>query len=174
MRHCFCSNTDDHTKWSQKEEDKYHITYMWNLKYGTGEPTYKTGTDSQTWRTHLWLPRGRGDGGKDWETGICRSKLVYRAWINKVLLYSTWKHIWYPVVTAIFKLHNQQGPTVQHRELCSMLCGSPDGRGLWGRMDTCICMAESLHCPPETITTLSTGYTPIQNKKFLKDFYGHK
>ena len=25
-----------------------YITYMWNLKYGTNEPTYKTETDSQT------------------------------------------------------------------------------------------------------------------------------
>ena len=33
-------------------------------------------------------------------------------------------------------------------------------------MDTCIHMAESLHYSPETITTLLTGYTPIQNKKF--------
>ena len=31
------------------------------------------------------------------------------------------------------------------------------------RMDTCICMAESFHCSSETITTLLTGYTPIQN-----------
>ena len=29
-------------------------------------------------------------------------------------------------------------------------------------------MAESLHCPPETITTLLVGYTPIQNKNFKK------
>ena len=35
------------------------------------------------------------------------------------------------VHTAIFKMDNQQGPTVQHRELCSVLCGSLDGRG-WG------------------------------------------
>ena len=28
--------------------------------------------------------------------------------------------------------------------------------------------AESLCCPPETITTLSIGYTPIQNKKLKK------
>ena len=28
-------------------------------------------------------------------------------------------------------------------ELCSMLCGSLDGRGTWGRMYTCICVAES-------------------------------
>ena len=44
--------------------------------------------------------------------------------------------------TAILKMDNQQVPTVQHRELSSMLCGSQDGRGVWGRMDTCICMAE--------------------------------
>ena len=36
--------------------------------------------------------------------------------------------------------------------------GSLDGRGVWGRMDTCVCMTESLHCPPETITTLLIGY----------------
>ena len=35
-------------------------------------------------------------------------------------------------------------------------------------MGTCICMAESFDCLPETITTLLTGYTPIQNKKFIK------
>ena len=31
-----------------------------------------------------------------------------------------------------------------------------DGKEVWGRMDTCICMVESLHCSPET-TTLLTG-----------------
>ena len=30
-------------------------------------------------------------------------------------------------------------------------------------MDTYICMAESLHCSPEIMTTLLIGYTPIQN-----------
>ena len=70
-------------------------------------------------------------------------------------------------------MNNQQGPTVQHRELCSMLCGSLDGRGVWGRMDTCICMTESLHGLPETITTLLIGYTPIQNKK-KGDFFKKK
>ena len=39
-------------------------------------------------------------------------------------------------------------------ELCSMLCGSLDGRGVWGRMDTCMYMAESLCCSHETIRTL--------------------
>ena len=43
---------------------------------------------------------------------------------------------------------------------------SLNGRGLGGRIDTCICMAESLHCSSETIITLLIGYTPIKNKKF--------
>ena len=38
--------------------------------------------------------------------------------------------------------------------LHGMLCDSLDGRGVLGGMDTDICMAESLHCSPETITTL--------------------
>jgi len=32
---------------------------MWNIKYDTNEPIYKTETDSWTWRTDLWLLRGR-------------------------------------------------------------------------------------------------------------------
>ena len=57
---------------------------------------------------------------------------------------------------------------LQHMELCSVLCVRLDGRGVWGRMDTCICMAESLHCLPETITTLLISYTPIQNALGVK------
>ena len=36
------------------------------------------------------------------------------------------------VHTAVFKMDNQRGPTARHRELCSVLCGSLDGRGAWG------------------------------------------
>ena len=57
---------------------------------------------------------------------------------------------------------------LQHMELCSVFCVRLDGRGVWGRMDTCICMAESLRCLPETITTLLIGYTPIQNALGVK------
>ena len=64
---------------------------------------------------------------------------------------------------SLFKLDNQQKPTVQHMELCSMLCASLDGRGDWGRMETCICMVESLHCSPEMLTALLIGYTSIPN-----------
>ena len=41
---------------------------------------------------------------------------------------------------------------------------SLDGRGVWGRKDACVCVAESLHCPPETITALFINCTPAENK----------
>ena len=32
----------------EKKQTLYNITKMWNLKYGTGEPIYRTGTVPQT------------------------------------------------------------------------------------------------------------------------------
>ena len=40
-----------------------------------------------------------------------------------------------------------------------MSCSSLDAKGVCGRMDTCMCMAESLCSPPETITTLLISYS---------------
>ena len=60
--------------------------------------------------------------------------------------------------TATFNMDHQQGPAVQHRGLCSVLCGSLDVGVVEGRMDTCIRVAESLHCVPEAITTLLIGH----------------
>ena len=72
---------------------------------------------------------------------------------------------------AVFKMDNQQGPTVWHMVLCSMLYGSLYGRGFGGIIDTCICMAESLCCPPETITALLIGYTPIKILKITLQIF---
>ena len=44
----------------RERQISYDITYMWNLKYDTNELIYKTETDSQTWKTNLWLPKGKG------------------------------------------------------------------------------------------------------------------
>ena len=63
---------------SQTEKDKDHISdiaYMWNLKNGTNEPIYKTEIESQTWKTKLWLPRGKG--GINFKTGIDIYTLLY-------------------------------------------------------------------------------------------------
>ena len=51
-----------------------------------------------------------------------------------------------------------------------MLWGSLDGRGVWGRMYTRICMAESLHCSPETITTLLISYIVVQSLSCVQLF----
>ena len=60
-------------------------------------------------------------------------------------------------------MDNQQGPAVQHRELLNVMW-QPGWEGVEGEWIR-VCMAQSLCCPPETIT-LSIGYTPLQNKKF--------
>ena len=67
--------------------------------------------------------------------------LQYFKWItNKDLLYSTWNSAQCYVAGYM-------------------------GGGKQGRIDTCIFMAESSYCPPETIMTLLISYTPIQNLK---------
>ena len=66
-------------------------------------------------------------------------------------------------------MDGQQGPTVQHKELCSTLRGSLGRWGVWGRRGTCICVAQSLCCVPGTVETLAIGYTPKQNKKLKNE-----
>ena len=76
----------------RKEKDKYHaITYNWNIVYSINEPIYRKETNSWTWRTDLWLPRG---SGKDGELGVSRCRLLHLEWIsNEILLYSTGNYI---------------------------------------------------------------------------------
>ena len=79
----YCSNVDrprdDHTKWSKSERERQTpngITYKWNLRYDTNKLIYKTETHSQT-QNRLVVANGGGVGGKDWEFGISRCKLLY-------------------------------------------------------------------------------------------------
>ena len=49
----------------QLREEKYDTTYMRNLKKNdTRELIYKTEKNSQTQKTDLWLPKGRGAVGR--------------------------------------------------------------------------------------------------------------
>ena len=73
------------------------------------ELIYKT--DSRTWKTNFWLLGGRLRG-RD-------SKGVWDGHVH----------------TTILEMNNQQGPPVWRMELCSMLCGSLGGRGVWERVD---------------------------------------
>ena len=66
QNNAICSNMDgtraSHTKWSESERERqipYDITYVWNLIYAINEPTYRKETNSWTWTTDLWWPRGR-------------------------------------------------------------------------------------------------------------------
>ena len=72
---------DSHSKWSKSERERqllYDITYVWNLKYGTKEPIYKTETDSQWTLGTDYGCQGRGVRGWDglgvW--GVSRHKLL--------------------------------------------------------------------------------------------------
>ena len=54
--------------------------------------------------------------------------------------------------TAVFNMENQQGPVVQHRGLCSILCDNLyEKRTLKNEY---ICITEALCCTTETKTTL--------------------
>ena len=64
-------------------------------------------------------------------------------------------------------MDNQQGPTVEHRGLCSMFVAAWMEGEFWGRMGTCICIAESLYYSPELSHGLLISYSPIQNKKYI-------
>ena len=119
---------------SQTEEEKYpyDITYTRNPKRNYRTELTKQ-RDSQTWKTSLgfW-----GQGGIVWDFGKARHTLLYLEWTS-----------------------GKDLPYAQGTQLLSP--GSLGGRGVWGRADTCVCLAEPL-CSPETITMLLTGYTPVQ------------
>ena len=51
------------SKLDRKRQILYDIIYMWYLKNNTNESIYKTETDSQTQKTNLWLPKGKGGRG---------------------------------------------------------------------------------------------------------------
>ena len=112
---------------------------MWNLKRNdTNEFIYKTEADSQTSRMSLWLL------GEGWGEGTIRefgmdmyTQLYLKGITKKHLLISTWNSAQYYVAAWM-------------------------GGEFGGRMDTCICMAESLRCSPETITTLFIGCQSVQ------------
>ena len=83
--------------------------------------------------------------------------LLYLKWItSKDLLQSTWNSVQGYVAARM------EGDFGREFCCCTVARSCPT---LWPPWN-CICMAESLHCSPETITTLLLGYTPIQKKKF--------
>ena len=76
-------------------------------------------------------------------------------------------HVWVKAWSICFSLSDLfhlalylLGPSVllqTARWNCPVLCGSLEGRGVWGEMNTYTYMVESLHCSPDTVTTLLIG-----------------
>ena len=73
-----------------------------------------------------------------------------------------------PIHTAIFKMDNQQGLLYGIGSSAQCYVAAWMGGELRGEWIHVYCMAESLCCPPVTITTLLISCIPIQNKKFKK------
>ena len=62
---------DYHTKRSKRNRQiPYDITYMWNLKYGTNGPIYKTETDRHREQTCGCQLVGRGGEGWTGSLGL--------------------------------------------------------------------------------------------------------
>ena len=75
---------------------------------------------------------------------------------------------------SLFKVDNQQDPTVQHMELCSMLCGSLDGRKFGGEWihvyvwlsPFAVHLKLSQHCQ---LATLQYKIKSLKGKKKIED-----
>ena len=115
-------------------------------RYDTNDLTYKQKQNHRLMRMSLWL-LGSGKGRRERivrEFGMDMYTLLSLKWItNKDLLCSTWNSAQCYVAAWM----------------------GGELRGEWIHV---YCMAESLCCPPVTITTLLISCIPIQNKKFKK------
>ena len=121
----------------------YDIPHMWNLKRNDTKQIYLQKRKRLRLENELMVAGGEGEGlaeGIAREFGVNMGTLLYLKW------------------TA-----NKDGIT---RALD--VTWQPGWKVSLGENATFTCVAESLRYSPETITTLLTGYTPIQNKNFLK------
>ena len=86
---------DYYTKSVRQRQTSYVIIHMWNLKNDANKLIYRTKeTESQTLKTNLLLPKGKGQG---------------RRWIG----------VWdCPIYTIVYGMDGHWGSAVQHRELC--------------------------------------------------------
>ena len=68
--------------------------------------------------------------------------------------------------TTVYKIGNQRGPTVEHRELYSILCNNLYGKRTWKTIDICIFMLK--HCAVHLKLTQHCNSTILQYKTKIK------
>ena len=117
----------------------YNIPYMWNLKGNdTNELTKQKETHRLRKQTYgCWGKGYLGSSGRS-----CTHSYIQNGQPTKI-------HC-----TAY-------GTLSTHCYVPAWLMGRGE---VWGRMDTCICMAESLRCSPETTTALFIGCAGMRAK----------
>ena len=109
-----CSNMDatrGYIKWSKSERDKYHMCYHLYVESKIWHKwTYLQNRNKLTDKEQNCVcPGGGGEGGRDWEFGTSRYKLLHIGWINnKVLLYSTKNYIQYPMINHNGKVRKKE------------------------------------------------------------------
>ena len=130
------------SKLNREGEISYGIYYMWNLKRNDANElnlqNRKRLTDLENELMVAW-----GEG-RIRDFGNIIYTLLYLNWItNKDLL-------------------------IAHGTLLNVMCQPGwQGSGVWERMNTIICMAESIFCSPETATTLLISYKGlVEGKKY--------
>ena len=67
---------------------------------------------------NLWLPKGKGEGGINWESGINIHTPLYIKEINKDLLNSTGNYTQYLVITYVRGKYEQEY-TEDEKNICS-------------------------------------------------------
>ena len=101
-----------HTKQRKSERESQVPYHLYNVDLSTNRNRL-TGIENKP-------AVAMGEGGKDWEFGVSRYKLVYMGWISsEVLLYSTGNYVPYPVT-------NHSGKICKRIYVTEPLCYSAD------------------------------------------------
>ena len=121
--------------------------------------------------------RGRWEEGSGWGTHVNPWLFHFKVWQNPLQIKKKKrkknKHPSWQVHTVTFKMDKYPGPTVWHRGLCSVSYGSLDGRGVWGRVDTCVCVTVSLLCTWNYHNAVNWLYSSIKQKVEKKQPWIH-
>ena len=107
---------DSHIKWSKPEKKRqipYDTTYLWNLKYGTDDPMYKTETEHDQGEQ---ICGSYDEGGREWDGwavwGFLMQTDIFGVNGSGALLYSTGNWVWLGHIAVQQKLKKHCQSTI--------------------------------------------------------------